>query len=80
MNSASVAVAGAGLAGVPETGFADDPILPRFAPNESKPGRALSRPRLSDSRRRRHARVEASLDEAFLLDCDAGSGKMHGSR
>jgi len=28
MNSASVAVAGAGLAGVPEAGLADDPILP----------------------------------------------------
>jgi predicted NAD/FAD-dependent oxidoreductase len=102
------------LAGVPDASFVDDPVLPWFARNGSKPGRdtpqswvlhagtdwsrlefdrpagevqkallkrfserigrALPRPRLSDSHRWRHARVEAPLGEAFLLDRDVGIG------
>lgn len=102
------------LAGVPDADFIDDPVLPWFARNGSKPGRdtpqawvlhagaewsrlafdrpagqvqkallkrfserigrTLPRPRLSDSHRWRHARVEAPLGEAFLLDRDAGIG------
>ena len=102
------------LTGVPDASLADDPVLPWFARNGSKPGRdtpqswvlhagadwsrlefdrpagevqkallerfserigrTLPRPRLSDSHRWRHARVEAPLGEAFLLDRDAGIG------
>ena len=102
------------LAGVPDASFVNDPVLPWFARNGSKPGRStpqswvlhagadwsrlefdrpagevqkallkrfservgrtLPRPRLSDSHRWRHARVEAPLGEAFLLDRDAGIG------
>ncbi|HEY5559163.1 MAG TPA: FAD-dependent oxidoreductase [Steroidobacteraceae bacterium] len=102
------------LAGVPDAGFMDDPILRWFARNGSKPrrdtpqswvlhagaewsrlefdrparqvqkvllkrfseriGRALPRLRLSDSHRWRHARVEAPLGEAFLLDREARIG------
>jgi hypothetical protein len=102
------------LAGVPDASFVDDPVLPWFARNGSKPGRdtpqawvlhagaewsrlefdrpagqvqkallkrfserigrTLPQPRLSDSHRWRHARVEAPLGEAFLLDRDLGIG------
>jgi hypothetical protein len=46
-------------------------LLKRFS---ERIGRTLPPPRLSDSHRWRHARVEAPLGEAFLLDRDAGIG------
>lgn len=46
-------------------------LLKRFS---ERIGRTLPRPRLSDSHRWRHARVEAPLGEAFLLDREVGIG------
>lgn len=102
------------LAGVPDAGFAGDPVLAWYARNSSKPGReprdawvlhaaadwsrvefdqpphnvqralldrfsevvgrALPRALVADVHRWRHARVEAPLGEAFLLDREACVG------
>ncbi len=102
------------LDGVPDAGFADDPMLCWFARNGSKPGRdaphawvlhasadwsriefdqpavnvqralldrfserfgrALPLTLLSDGHRWRHARVEAPLGEAYLLDRESCIG------